>query len=540
MSIDCPIPECEFKVGEEVPSDCKPAILQLHLLHHQTELNATTAAKAAKLKLPSISVGSSTEDWSYFLSRWGTYKSATKLSGTEVTVQMLECCDDALRRDLTRVHRNSISDMNETALLGAIKRLAVIEESTLVSRYKLHNLRQDIDEPIRSYAARIRGQAHICKLYVPCPQCHFLEVDFSDQIIKDVITKGIIDEDIRLTLLGEKNQDMSLEETISYIEAKECGKKSACRLLDNTSTTAATSRYKKSRKQSYLRKKCNYCGETGHNSEYKERQEKCAAFKHVCEICHITGHLEFVCRRRNAAKDAKANRNGVEESNLISENAIFDTLCASKYDCVCASNINSNLSCVCASNVNSNSSCSTILDHHVYNDIQRFWELKPSDPQPTIKVSVAVSKSSYADFTFSQPPHSNTATISVIADTGCQSCLAGLNILGLLGLKLHQLIKCSMKMSSANNKVIQIHGALPIEITGLVPSGLAPKTKQIVYFTSQTDKFYINKRACIQLGLVPDNFPSITTTDKNTIDGLQSVNALSALTSACNCPISPI
>ncbi len=116
-------------------------------------------------------------------------------------------------------------------------------KNTLVSRYKLHNLKQDLDETVRSYAACVKGQAHVCKLFLPCPECQFAEVDFSDQIMRDVTTRGIADEEIRLDLLGERNQDMSLEETTSNIEAKESGMKSACHLLDRSSTTAATSGY---------------------------------------------------------------------------------------------------------------------------------------------------------------------------------------------------------------------------------------------------------------------------------------------------------
>ena len=398
-AITCPIPECDYTVGEDVPSDCKGTLLQLHLVHHQTKFNSS-AATPAKLKRPSITADSSTEDWSYFLSRWGTYKRATKLSGLDVTVQMLECCDEELRKNLTRVHKNSVANMDESELLGAIKRLAVIEESTLVSRYKLHNLQQDIDEPIRSFVARIKGQAHICKLFVPCPECQFAEVDFSDEIIKDVVTRGIVDEDIRLNLLGESNQNMSLEDTISYIEAKESGKKSACRLLSRSSTTAATtSRYKKNQKQSKMKKKCSHCDRTDHSSNFTDRKAKCSAFNHACKICRVMGHLESVCRRRNVMKTTnEAQGDGEEASNSISDDAIFDTLCASKCNIVGAS---------------SSKSCSKMfrasmtLDHYVYDNIKRFWELKPSDSQPTIQVSVTVSESSYNDLRLGPVPTTN-------------------------------------------------------------------------------------------------------------------------------------
>jgi len=43
-----------------------------------------------------------TEDWLYFKSRWGDYIKATKLGGIDRVIQLLECCDEQLRKDLTR------------------------------------------------------------------------------------------------------------------------------------------------------------------------------------------------------------------------------------------------------------------------------------------------------------------------------------------------------------------------------------------------------------------------------------------------------
>ena len=40
-----------------------------------------------------------------------------------------------------------------------------------------------------------------------------------------------MDDEIQLDLLGEKHQDMTLEEVLQYVEAKESGKRSAGRLL---------------------------------------------------------------------------------------------------------------------------------------------------------------------------------------------------------------------------------------------------------------------------------------------------------------------
>jgi hypothetical protein len=51
---------------------------------------------------PTLSTGGSTEEWSYFVTRWQDYANATKIASKETVIQLLECCDEHLRNDLTR------------------------------------------------------------------------------------------------------------------------------------------------------------------------------------------------------------------------------------------------------------------------------------------------------------------------------------------------------------------------------------------------------------------------------------------------------
>ena len=53
-----------------------------------------------------------------------------------------------------------------------------------------------------------------------------------------------------------------------------------------------------------------------------------------------------------------------------------------------------------------------------------------------------------------------------MADTGCQSCLAGVKSLDHLGITLQDLIPVSLKMHAANNKGIGILGAAILRFSG--------------------------------------------------------------------------
>jgi hypothetical protein len=170
--------------------------------------------------------------------------SATKITGHDKVIQLLECCDEPLRKDLTRSAGGSLTDKTVDDVLAAIKKLAVREENTMVARVTLHNMRQDREETARSYGARLSGQAGICKFVIKCPGCDG-DVNYTDAILRDVLTRVIADTGIQLDMLGDTKQDMSLEEVFQFVEAKEAGKRSASRLLDSHPVEAASSTYRK-------------------------------------------------------------------------------------------------------------------------------------------------------------------------------------------------------------------------------------------------------------------------------------------------------
>ena len=124
--------------------------------------------------------------------------------------------------------------------MAAIKKLAVREENTMVARVQLHNMKQDRDEAIHSFGARQCWQASVCKFTIKCPSCE-ADVNYTENILCDVLTCGLADGEIQLDLLGDKNQDMALEEVFQFVEAKEANKRSAGRPSDTLGANAARS-----------------------------------------------------------------------------------------------------------------------------------------------------------------------------------------------------------------------------------------------------------------------------------------------------------
>ena len=132
----------------------------------------------------------------------------------------------------------SLTNKTEDEALATIKTLAVSEENTMVARVALCEMRQDRDETIRSFGARVCGPAGVCKYLLNCPTCN-AEVNCTDHILRDVITRGISDSEIQLELLGDMNQNMKPEEVFQFIKAKEAGKRSATCLHETQGVESA-------------------------------------------------------------------------------------------------------------------------------------------------------------------------------------------------------------------------------------------------------------------------------------------------------------
>ena len=364
----------------------------------------------------------------------------------------------------------------------------------MVARVQLHNMRQDRDETIRSFSARLRGQAGVCKFVVSCPGCD-TEVNYTENVLRDVVTRGLADEEIQLDLLGERNQDMSLEEVLQFIEAKESGKRSAGRLLQTQGAEAIRSQYR--RKQTADRKPtdkpneaCYYCGKLGHGHKASPilRKKECSAFGATCQLCGRSNHVETACQ----SKDKPIRRRPPPHvgAGRQAESAIFDALCSATDQDQAIQSIS--------------------LDHHLYSNLSDCWIRRASQPQPFISLKVSLHPQDYVALGYK--PVTNTPKsmeLSAMADTGCQSCLASLSIIRRLGLREEDLIPVTTRMHAANNSGIRILGAIILRFTGTAEPGLNLETRQIVYVTNDSDRLFLSRETCKDLGIISERFPTV-------------------------------
>ncbi|VDI39664.1 Hypothetical predicted protein [Mytilus galloprovincialis] len=138
----------------------------------------------------------------------------------------------------------------------------------------------------------------------------------------------------------------------------------------------------------------------------------------------------------------------------------------------------------------------------------------------------------------------NTVAISAMADTGCQSCLAGIKVIHRLGINQTELIPVNMKMHAANNKGITILGATILRISGKDDQGRHVETRQMTYVTDNSDKLFISREACIALRMISDSFPTIGEIDdtqqtpgtENSHNSTNNIGSVNSLDTTCICP----
>ena len=225
---------------------------------------------------------------------------------------------------------------------------------------------------------------------------------------------------------------MSLDETIRFIEAKESGKRSAGWVYYNPATVptaidSASSTYKSNerrrlqgrppdRRISSQTYPCSHCGKTGHGSVRQERMNLCPAYNQTCVNCNLPHHFESVCRATKLKQKLPANQND-------SATPVLQSLCPIESE-------------------EEYLTSAVTLDHHIYDSLYDTWYKRASAPQPTISVKVQVvpldAESLGIETTMQKPTQSTT--IPAVADTGCQSCLAGKSLLRHLGLNISHLI----------------------------------------------------------------------------------------------------
>lgn len=140
----------------------------------------------------------------------------------------------------------------EARLLEAIKNLVVIKIATSARRTHLLASKQAHGVTFREFYANIRAAAAICKFSVKCLHTCCAEnllVDYTSNVVKDVLTAGILDADIRKEVLAWTELDSKDDkDAVGYVEAKVMAYKAWSDTQTHALTVAGVSNYRKNAK----------------------------------------------------------------------------------------------------------------------------------------------------------------------------------------------------------------------------------------------------------------------------------------------------
>ena len=95
-----------------------------------------------------------------------------------------------------RLGAREYSALEEQGLLEEAAAIAVKKRNKLVHRLKLYDMKQEEDEAITSFETRVKPVARTGKFKVECSDCR-KDVDYTDEVVKDTLVKGLYFEDIK-------------------------------------------------------------------------------------------------------------------------------------------------------------------------------------------------------------------------------------------------------------------------------------------------------------------------------------------------------
>ena len=99
--------------------------------------------------------------------------------------------------------------------------------------------------------------------------------------------------------------------------------------------------------------------------------------------------------------------------------------------------------------------------------------------------------------------------VTVVTDTGAQSCLWSLQDFYRCGFKDSDLLSVKRTMFAANREEINIASAIFVRLSGVDATGNMHTAPIMAYVSSNTEKFYLSREALVQLCVIPSDFPKL-------------------------------
>ena len=517
----CYKPGCDYTTTAGIPNyDMLMRDLEFHLRCVHPELLPAVQAPAVhavgpkpdRLPRPTVGEGITEADWMHFSDKWSRYKRST-LTGASpqhISDQLWACCDTDLETSVYNTGVNSDSD--EATLLAAMKKLAVRAQNALVNVVKFLDMAQEEEESAGGFTARLKGQASTCNFVIKCSSstCDN-ETNYSEQMVCHQLVRGLEDQAIQEQILahGADNSDLDLARTLKFVEAKEAGKRSS-NLLTSAGGLNKISEFQRKKFEEKAKgakadttdhRKCGWCGQTGHGgrANMQVRKDKCKSFNHTCEVCSAVGHFGSMCRSKKKSKP---------ELGVLSEEHSFGS----------GNFCNLNMS-------GCGSKKKKTLPHTAYDEY-RGWISSRPESHPELPISASLCTQGYQQLDIPPPRIISRKVVTItLPDTGAQMTVAGVKFIHSLGVKKSELIPLSHGVNAANTARLGLLGGLLVTFIGEDCLGNMKTSKQLCYVADNIDGVFLSRSACVDLGLIDKNFPTVGTFNSPNLSAMSKSNS---------------
>jgi hypothetical protein len=146
-----------------------------------------------RLDRPKLEANCSQMDFSVFKKRRGIYcNSAGNQTDSILRDQLIECAEDSLKKTLFDTIGERWDTISSMDLLTEMEVVAVEKQSDMLNEVRLMEAKQDRNEPVRQFLARLRGLATICSMTVTCPHTPSSAVSYAERSIHTALVCSAI------------------------------------------------------------------------------------------------------------------------------------------------------------------------------------------------------------------------------------------------------------------------------------------------------------------------------------------------------------
>ena len=454
---------------------------QLMIIRHiKSAINAnssSTSKKSYKISelMNKLKMNITTTEFDRFESEWRINKTLIGCRESEYTIHLYGLTEDEVRAALLANDTyNQIVNMAEDELINKLRDITVAKVNVGVCRSQFHEFKQNEAESLSGYMMRLQTKARECKF--TCFKCK--EVDNDSRVFDRFIT-GIRDARIQIDLFTNIDKLTTLKELLKQAEVYETAINSHGILTTSSNNNNTSIANFSSHNANHYRKqwgKCKSCGKV-------HDPNRCPAIKVTCYHCGHPGHYARCCTNEKAKSHGKTNNFG--------PNKYFPS--RKRFN-----NRNSNrrgVHAVASGGCDTGSESSDDGDTRGIPEVGNFFEVYSVGGGTTEEVEVLASACN-------RRGTEKSARIQVFPDSGASLCLGGRKHQKQLQLQESDLSSTEKQVRVVGGRLLKCYGKCKVRFqVG------AQQTVQDLYFCDNVERLYFSKKACIEVKILPENYP---------------------------------